>query len=559
MNTTILVLCILAIVLSLAIYHVLRLHLNKVQALSNDKLEFLLNNMDMGICVFDCANNKIVGCNKSLLGMFGYDDENSFIQAGVMNIFGSAVCESFETIGETPIWHEVLTSRRDKIMFWIRVGLKRMQYEGASYILMTAETVSAPKLDNNTVDTYKQVVNDMVVAHKMIVWRFSPQTQMFDVEIGNPIWNNTSFEDCCKLISVEDIGRFRKMFDDLQRGIALDDAVTLNIWDPLESKYAYFEVMITLKKDISGRVDTIYGTLKNISEKFIELHELHEYRKKMQPLLKKMGVILFDYDCLTKNIYVEESNKCKLLPLEICKAMAFSEDNEIFNEFISVSEQRQSTCMAFEVRLKLPFDSTHRWYEISYVPFAHDNDGKVTKYVGFCRNNDNWHVNGLDTVPKSKSANTETLLNSELEEHERFSKYVSEQKHDSVSVMSKSSMPSQNTTVLIVDDTLGGQTLLKSMLGTDYELICCENMPEVGRCVTEGTPFAAIINIDMESIDGFALAKCIKTKAPDTRLVALRREMQDNGLYDIFNAIVDKPIGPTKLKSALNPEPQGVQ
>lgn len=741
------------------VYHIVTYNTVKKIFAKKAKYHFMLNNLDVGLCTYNCATKKLEDCNEMLLNMFGYGDKDTMMQSDIKKIFGARVAESIETVQDSVVMHEVLTSNRSKEMFWASVSLKRVHFSGHDFVYLSAKNINTKKSSDANIDNYKQIINNVVMAQKLLVWKFSPQTQCFDVEIGNPMWNNTTFEKCCRLVSLDDVERFRKAFDDLQKGAINEVSLTVNIWDPLVSKYSHFEIMAASRKDAGDHVDLIYGTLKNNSDNFEEMMQLKEYKNKSQILLDNMNILQFDYDCLTRSIYyIDENGKSETLSLDMYKSFVHPEYNTEADNALSIVERRENKTISFEGKFKIPSSSAYCWCVTACIPFTLDDSGKVLKYIGFWRNDDDSYVamqkysllkkqgeysnsiksqiidkiiQGTQSCVTEIAKSTNLILDTptlDMEQHrslfrntfennidalKKFTSYLSrlskfegleyDEKSDinvgkmlsdiadsvnicslaptpicrfsihpddlmaglngrnivqilwrylqcalqlsagkpllltcdliddrllfsvkyegknldvdryednlasdnSESVSSNMSVckllatqmgatvgmesdngnrsslwltvpfvPSVNIAdeivdaenqeatisekpdesrpaVLVIDDTAGGTMLLNTMLSVDYDTVCCDDIVKVKELLDARKFGVAVINAEMQSIDSFALVKCIRAKSPETRLVAIKPNHY-RARTDAYDAVVNKPIKPSELKKAIN-------
>lgn len=495
-----------AIVMSALIcYGVIRGAKTRKDAAAN-KLSLIFNTFDSGICLYNIGTMEFEECNNVMLDMFGYNDKKGLTNVSLKKIFGNTVASSIQSVGDKTVVHEVLTSKRTKEMFWARVSLKKVSYSSSSYIVFTVNSIDNTQKNGNASESgYKQLLNEYIAAKKMILWTFNLQTQSFDIEIGNPMWNNTTFERVCKMVSLNDVERFRKIFADLQNGIITDKTFTLNIIESVTGNQLLCEVTVALSKDVNGKICKIYGILKNVSEE-IGNQDFSDYKKHIQSLMHDIDVVQFDYDCQSRNFFVEAEGKSETMPIEKYKLQVHPENSADADNMLVEMEQCNDANSKFEAQFKNVFGLQYCWCDVTCKPLAFNSDGKVSRYIGFLHNANKYHN-------VQNGSNKETVAQTTPFDRPRL-------------------------VAMVVGDEATVLQFKQSDIKKDYEVHYCTDIVQIMSVLENTTPDVAIVDWAMKGDDGAAISNCIKSKLPGTVLAVLCPEasieyLKQNSTFDV--------------------------
>lgn len=527
MDDVITISIIVAATLGIALVCYALIHSAKTRkAAAENKLSLIFNTFDSGICLYNIGTMKFEECNSVMLNMFGYNDKNGLSNVSLKKIFGNTVANSIQSVGDKTVVHEVLTSKRTKEMFWARVSLKKVSCLGSTYIIFTVNNIDNTLPKENSPETdYKQLLNEFVAAKKMTLWTFNLQTQRFDIEIGNPIWNNTTFERVCKMVSLDDVERFRKIFTDLQNGIIVDKIFTLNIIESVTGNQLLCEVTVALFKDVNGKICKIYGTLRNVSEENGN-RELSDYKRNIQSLMHDIDVIQFDYDCRSKNIFVEAEGKCETMPIEKYKLRVHPENSAEADNVMVEMEQCKNVNFKFEALFRNVFGLQYCWCNLVCKPLAFNSDGKVSKYIGFLHNADKFH--NKQGISKDASAIPTASHSHKITDDSKL-------------------------VAMVVGDEATVVQFRQSDMAEDYEVHYCADIVQVMSLLENTTPNAAIVDLAMQGDDGLAISNCIKSKLPETVLAVLCPQTSlDNARQNsTFDIVAENSCDITVLQKSI--------
>ena len=219
-------------------------------------------------------------------------------------------------------------------------------------------------------------------------------------------------------IHPDDLGRARQLYHKLSTGETDFCVEVFRILRASNQQYNYYDCSFKSIKDKNGTVIRIVNGIYNIDKRIQkeqkikqmnkEIHELYNRTLKTEQELKKemkrtnfiiqnSSLVLWEFDVKTSIFKAYNSplnNFSPSIPLTLedyCGAIHPTDlATEAVKTAISGMLRGENRSFSFDVRIR--YDNNEKWEycTIAGSPFENVNEGTVTKYVGYRRNNTKW-------------------------------------------------------------------------------------------------------------------------------------------------------------------------
>ncbi len=213
----------------------------------------------------------------------------------------------------------------------------------------------------------------------------------------------------------DDLDSIHASFRDIIEGRV--ERATIIYRDTLSSpEYRYYRTMMVGKRE-AGKVVSITGTKKDITEEYIARKQLEENAKRTELIAKACNIFQWEYDLKKKQIikYSEGTTTMGLaLNFEEYIQFVHPDDVEQMRALFSRFDNETLDIVKFQYRLRSP-DGSYRYIAIDGVPM-HDQEGRVNKYIGFSRDRSDWvEINEQLVAQNKKTEYSLSLLNNILD------------------------------------------------------------------------------------------------------------------------------------------------
>ena len=436
-NNSIIVFFVLLIILGVCAFtfrrYINRTTRNKADNKSSCKIEWLNALLDiypMGIWILS-KEGILIDINKNGLELIGVSDINSI--RGL----------SFKTSPTLPEVIKDAFARRETIETNFSYDfsiINKLNYYKTSrgsetvHIKIKGEPIFNA---NGQFDIYIFVIEDITEKHKAdLILKESEHNLKLALEAGNvdawsydiksqnfnPLGSHCSFgldtvhlDYENMLICADDISKRDEIMNDIIQGkINKGKTILRYKTNPQQDQYRYYETRITAKIE-DGIVVALTFSQRDITDKHLLELEKENSQKKIKFAIDSAELTLWEYDAI-RHVFTSHNNALlDLNPAECLSIDAYikhlntekNSDAE-FRNIISCMNQGIDKSYTIDIKVKEKskknydwshytiendlFEVIHDWtyYTIEYSSFEKDESGRVTKYVGYVKDNTKW-------------------------------------------------------------------------------------------------------------------------------------------------------------------------
>ncbi len=225
------------------------------------------------------------------------------------------------------------------------------------------------------------------------VFRYDVEKNMFyNVQWDNFPARGRSMKEELETIHPADQQVFLDSFDRLIHGEDYHKRICLRIHVDNYKEWRFIEKEFSTLKDDNGKVVTIIGTRRDITERHKMHVQLQESVSKMQCAIASSNLTLWELS--TKKMVFKSSNdkmhRVKSFLNETVSEVEqkiHPDDKDKVKECIQIMAEGKNE--DFSLDLRMMYKSDHEWHfcSASATPFEIDDDGKVIRYVGSVQDN----------------------------------------------------------------------------------------------------------------------------------------------------------------------------
>jgi signal transduction histidine kinase/ABC-type amino acid transport substrate-binding protein len=223
------------------------------------------------------------------------------------------------------------------------------------------------------------------------VWKYDVQKKLFfDVEGKYFKPEGSRIEDILKHVHPDDREIYADVIEKVSEGENDNNRVLIRMDKELDGHYRYIENEFALICDDAGKVQTVVGSFRDVTEMTAMQKRDKENVDKMRFIINASGLILWDLDSKTLNFrcYNEKLfDNSKVWNLEDMYKYVHPDDEAEVRENMELLRSGENRSLSFDLRVKGTGKDGWRNCNITCIPFVFDNNGNVTKYVGFRRDN----------------------------------------------------------------------------------------------------------------------------------------------------------------------------
>lgn len=256
--------------------------------------------------------------------------------------------------------------------------------------------MTALVLKEQELQEQKQFMQLALNAGNISIWVYEVSTQQFSSFEGNALsGKGLSMQHMLNLMHPEDALTYPRHFHSLIKGeVAKLTLVTRFSDADIRGGYRYYEASMVPVHNGQGRIIQIIGTQKDVTDHYFRQREQGANIQKTDLAIQNADLVLWEYDSQTEEFtcYNEPLNGYdrtkKLKPLVYYSA-AHPDDVAQMERLISIMRDGEERDVKLDFRIKYSTDEDAEWQycTLSGSPFERDESGKVTKYIGFRKNN----------------------------------------------------------------------------------------------------------------------------------------------------------------------------
>ncbi len=363
----------------------------------------LLENLPVGIAIYD-KDGRQEYINDAVARLFGVPDKEAHL-AHRISIYEDPILsekikdvirrgEDFETIVEYDLRTASGVSYFSTDLSHIMYIDGKMRYvkdkEGniEKYILIIND-ITQQRLRELQLERSELNLKLALEAGEVDVWGYDPVKQGFYSIHGELLTHEGASLEEVSLILHEDT---RKLFLSTMRSLLFGDIKEASwlerIINPSGRDY-YYKTKATAVHTPTGRLETVIGSHKNITDEYYRQQELEESLFKTRLAIKTSQIAQWDYDCERQLFSTQNEPAVEHSPIvspEDYVRAVHPEDAERVVEVIRQMDERRNREFSLDIRMKLPGDENWRYVTVDGSPLR-DGDGRIVRYTGFQRNN----------------------------------------------------------------------------------------------------------------------------------------------------------------------------
>ena len=220
------------------------------------------------------------------------------------------------------------------------------------------------------------------------VFRYDVEKNMFyNVQWDNIPAGGRSMKEELETIHPADQQVFLDTFDRLIHGEDYHKRICLRIHVDKYKEWRIIEKEFSTLKDDNGKVVTIIGTRRDITERHKMHVQLQESVSKMQCAIASSNLALWEFST-EEMVFKSSNNKMHRVKGFLNETVSEVEqkihpdDKDKVKECIQIMAEGKNE--DFSIDLRMMYKSDHEWHfcSASATPFETDDTGKVTRYVG---------------------------------------------------------------------------------------------------------------------------------------------------------------------------------
>lgn len=385
------------------------------------KLLEIYNATNELIFVVETVTFKIISCNKATYLAFGYDSltdltesyDKDFLSEEEKDMLRLYCMKAYNDGFIVFDWN---ATKRDGTKFWINTSLRKVQVDGAWMLVAVARNINERKqIEDELKKSY--IYADVVIESIGIsVWSYSVTDKMFKSILGDAaLARNVSSGGLSKLVHQEDVKLIENAVRRLVDGEDKNTTLVVRLFNPETSQYEYINTIMTVSVGEDGKVKSIIGTERCITEEVKRSKQLEEDKIKKDLIISSSGIILWSYFPEVKIVKAMGSilpQEEIMLDIDEIQSMVHVDNKERTNTIFVKMNSRKSEYFFEEIKINITKLEGYRSCILSGLPSQVDRHGDVVKYTGILRDINEFIVVAENLVVLRDKAETANKMKS---------------------------------------------------------------------------------------------------------------------------------------------------
>lgn len=233
-------------------------------------------------------------------------------------------------------------------------------------------------------------------AGNISVWVYEVSAQVFSSFEGDALsGEGMTMQQMLELMHPEDAISYPASIQSLVTGEVSKLVLVTRFKDEsVRGGYRYYEASIMPMHKEDGRITQMIGTQKDVTDHYFQQKEQGASIQKTDLAIQNADLVLWEYDSQAEEFtcYNEPLNgydRTQKLPPSAYYSAAHPDDIAEMKRVISIMKDGEDEDVKLDIRIKYSFDEDAEWQycTLSGSPFERNELGKVTKYIGFRKNN----------------------------------------------------------------------------------------------------------------------------------------------------------------------------
>lgn len=314
-------------------------------------------------------------------------------------------------------YEKPILGENGNLIRWLQVVKRKKKKEGGEDCFITTTLLDITQRKKEELELIKTRKNlELAIgAAGISIWLYNCDKKVFRALYGTlqPV-AEISYNDLLQKIFEPYQTEFDTAFRRLLDGNSTNELVICKMYETEERPLVYYTIQMTVsERDARGTVQSIVGTLKDITYQYVHRKELENQEKKVQLAIETSNLVQWEYNNITRlfntnNERIKE-NETVLTKEDYVRAIHPDDLEEVMRVVDMMNEGRDEN-MLFNKRLKYSGDDSWHYTTVYGAPFEKDRDGKVIRYTGFRRDDTEWkNINERLEEEKKKAQQADKL------------------------------------------------------------------------------------------------------------------------------------------------------
>lgn len=270
------------------------------------------------------------------------------------------------------------------------IAIRNKSGDIVGHMLLTNNVTDKKEAEYRNKEDKKNLAMAMETAN-MSSWVYNIRKGEFAPVHGCPIvCNDMTLDALQKLLHPEDRIPLTELFAKLISGEIQQGRITVRISDGDTGSYRYYESMMRYSTEHRGK-EQIVGTQMDVTEKIRTAQQAQELLTKRELAMKFNGIVHWDFDVRTQkfesyNDPVNDFTYGKLVSVDEYLEVVHPDDRSDVNDALQTMLSGGKKEFNFTCRMQTKYDDSWQYNNVTGVPFAEDENGKVVHFTGFRQN-----------------------------------------------------------------------------------------------------------------------------------------------------------------------------
>lgn len=362
---------------------------------NEQRFQILFNSINDAIFLIDPDKQSFCECNKTAVEMFGYDSREELLNTSPINLFVDTsdheIREFWKKSQTETIQIEYLVKRKNGEPFYANAYMQPTIISGKKYIQNVSRDITERKLSEEKIKRTTSLLYKSLDAGKISIWAYDCKAETFKSLLGETIMGDHDMTiDECKsyLYNETEWDNLKKVLDEIDNEEKEKESIIIHLF--INGEHLYFKTIISKAED-----GTLVGMRRNITENYLTNKQLEDYRRKTELAIKCSNINQFEIDCIKKTLirYIKKGNIITELTTTCDEFIELidPEYRELTRNAVEDVFVRNIPNMDIEIKAILSNSQEYQWGHIYGIASEYDENGKITRIVGFWRNDTEWH------------------------------------------------------------------------------------------------------------------------------------------------------------------------
>lgn len=319
--------------------------------------------------------------------------------------------------GQSVSYEKPVLGDNGNLLRWLQVIKRKRekQDEAGCFITTTLLDITQRKKEEMDLRKTRKNLELAIGAADILIWLYSRNKHLFIALYGSlQPSSEILFDDLVQKMFEPYRTEFVDAFNRLLNGISTKEVTICRVNESEKQPNVYYSIQMTVSEtDSNGTVQSVVGTLKDITYQYIHKEELENQEKKVQLAIETSDLVQWEYNNVTR-LFNSSNERIKdgetvLTKEDYVRAIHPDDLGEVMRAIDLMDEGRDEKIL-LNKRLKYSGDDSWHYTTVYGAPFEKDRDGKVVRYTGFRRDDTEWkNINERLEEEKQKAQQADKL------------------------------------------------------------------------------------------------------------------------------------------------------